>query len=293
MNIRKLLIIISIAIMCFLPTVISAQEPGETPQPDVPVATPTLEQTVSAEQLEVAVLQAQLETMQEFRQDLIETVWGSLACIGGVLLFLVGFNAFTNFRTFENEKKAFKDEVTSQFSNLEREQERHFSDLKRDQEAALTVQLTALSEQLNKMFESLRQTQEQQVQNGFAEISRQVRSDIDRLKSQIGQNKYELLKIAVGKSLDEDVAPNVVMSYFDMIEHATTHNHPASDFAELLTNVRNYLQQMVARADNERDYIPAIFLPRYRNIMAQVPQEHLQEVKTILNLLNQVRHSTW
>jgi hypothetical protein len=94
---------------------------GATAEPPPPAAPPARAQvafTASSEPLtnseaaaEVSVLRAQLEMAREFQSDVLTTVYWSLGLSVGIAFLLVGYNWWTNNRTFEREKHALLQET--------------------------------------------------------------------------------------------------------------------------------------------------------------------------------------
>jgi hypothetical protein len=68
--------------------------------------------TAPAQEIDVAVLQAQLETIREYNDRLLSTVHWSLGTVAGVAVLLVGFSWFTNNRSYERDKEALNKELT-------------------------------------------------------------------------------------------------------------------------------------------------------------------------------------
>lgn len=80
------------------------------PQPSAPDVLPT--STVRAAPTEeVAVLRAQLETMEKYQERLLDTVYWSLGALGAVFLALIGFSWFTNFRVYDRDRAALAQDL--------------------------------------------------------------------------------------------------------------------------------------------------------------------------------------
>jgi hypothetical protein len=72
------------------------------------VALPAIPTTAAGE---IALLNAQLESMREYHGALLSTVYWSLGAIGALALLLVGLSWFTNNRFYEHDKAALKQEL--------------------------------------------------------------------------------------------------------------------------------------------------------------------------------------
>jgi hypothetical protein len=60
---------------------------------------------------DVVILKAQLQTIREYDQKLLDSVHWSQGIVGGVALLLVGFSWFTNSRIYERDKAALTQEL--------------------------------------------------------------------------------------------------------------------------------------------------------------------------------------
>lgn len=77
----------------------------------------TNQHLVTQDTNEVAVLRAQVETMRDYNERLLSTVYWSLGTIAGIAVLLVGFSWFTNYKIYERDKSALKQELNALFSN--------------------------------------------------------------------------------------------------------------------------------------------------------------------------------
>jgi hypothetical protein len=86
---------------------------AQSPAPSVtPTPTPIVaENNQPKPSDEVIVLRAQLETMRQYDQRLLETVYWSLASLGAVVLLIVGLGWYTNFRLYKREVNDIKREI--------------------------------------------------------------------------------------------------------------------------------------------------------------------------------------
>lgn len=80
-----------------------------------PSVTPTIQNQTQPD-TEVAVLRAQLETMRQYDQRLLETVYWSLGGAGAIVLLVVGLGWYTNFRLHERDRAALKKELLASLS---------------------------------------------------------------------------------------------------------------------------------------------------------------------------------
>jgi hypothetical protein len=86
-----------------------AQSPSPTPTVAPSQAVSESNQPTASD--EVIILRAQLETMRQYDQRLLETVYWSLASIGAIVLLIVGLGWYTNFRLYKREISDIKRDV--------------------------------------------------------------------------------------------------------------------------------------------------------------------------------------
>ncbi|HEU4594887.1 MAG TPA: hypothetical protein VFS10_06935 [Pyrinomonadaceae bacterium] len=77
--------------------------------------TPNPVPTVSND--EVIALRAQLETMRQYDQRLLETVYWALSATGGIVLLIIGLGWYTNFRLYKRDVVDLKREIQSSLRN--------------------------------------------------------------------------------------------------------------------------------------------------------------------------------
>ena len=68
--------------------------------------------------IEIEVLKGQLDLMRQYDQRLLNTVYWSLGVVLILGSLLIGFNFFSNYKYYEKEKKAIKDELNLELLRL-------------------------------------------------------------------------------------------------------------------------------------------------------------------------------
>ena len=71
----------------------------------------TSKEAYASKMEEVIILKAQISLMREFNQHILSTVYWSLGTIVVIAILLVGFSWFTNYRMYEREVKALRQEL--------------------------------------------------------------------------------------------------------------------------------------------------------------------------------------
>lgn len=80
-----------------------------------------LKKNLEAANLQVEVLKAQVEVMKSYQDKFLSTVYWSLGGVFGIVVLLVGYNWFTNFKNQEKEEKYFKDLISINLSSAKTE----------------------------------------------------------------------------------------------------------------------------------------------------------------------------
>ncbi|MCM8511585.1 hypothetical protein J0904_05720 [Acinetobacter bereziniae] len=75
-----------------------------------------MKKNLDAANLQIEVLKAQIEVMKSYQDKFLTTVYWSLSGMVGVVILLIGYNWFTNFKNQEKEEKNLKELI---FNNLE------------------------------------------------------------------------------------------------------------------------------------------------------------------------------
>lgn len=109
MYIRNLTIFAAFLLTCSVSLL--AQPISPTPSP-APTSYSQMPSEAEKEAEKVAILQAQLELMRQYDQRLLETVYWSLGGMVTIVVLVAGFGWFANFRLYEHDKKALKQELT-------------------------------------------------------------------------------------------------------------------------------------------------------------------------------------
>jgi hypothetical protein len=125
--------IILIVLVAFCrPDVMFAQTPGVSPS-----ATRTELANVTSDQKQVAVLEAQLETMRQYDQRLLSTVYYALGALGGVVLLVVGLGWYTNFRIYRRDVTDLESSLRGQMNKMGKELESKVEKMERELESKL------------------------------------------------------------------------------------------------------------------------------------------------------------
>jgi len=72
-----------------------------------------LQKNLEAANTQIEVLKAQVEVMKGYQDNFLATVYWSLGGVFGIVVLLVGYNWFTNYKNQEKESQYFKDLIST------------------------------------------------------------------------------------------------------------------------------------------------------------------------------------
>lgn len=80
-----------------------------------------LQKNLEAANTQIEVLKAQVEVMKSYQDNFLTTVYWSLGGVFGIVVLLVGYNWFSNFKNQEKEIQYFKDLISSTLETSKKE----------------------------------------------------------------------------------------------------------------------------------------------------------------------------
>ncbi|MFV5661065.1 hypothetical protein VXR58_12760 [Acinetobacter pittii] len=80
-----------------------------------------LKKNLDTANTQIEVLKAQVEVMKNYQDKFLSTVYWSLGGVFGIVVLLVGYNWFTNFKNQEKELQGLKDYISQELNNRKRE----------------------------------------------------------------------------------------------------------------------------------------------------------------------------
>jgi len=75
-----------------------------------------LQKNLDAANTQIEVLKAQVEVMKSYQDNFLTTVYWSLATVLGIVVLLIGYNWFTNFKSQEKELQSLKNHIEQELN---------------------------------------------------------------------------------------------------------------------------------------------------------------------------------
>ena len=183
----------------------------------------------------VAVLHAQLEERRESDDRLLATVHWSLGTIAAVSILLLGFGWWTNFRVYERDKAALRQDLaaslTDSFARLQATNQDEFSRLRAlAQEEMLRfhndtrAEVDALRRSIEPRFQTLRDEVVSAIDSKLAAHALQSTSDIAGLKAGLIAVSIRNAEADLDKWAEKEVWDNAIMAALTLISLARQSN---------------------------------------------------------------------
>jgi hypothetical protein len=181
-----------LCIFCCLLFMVTEVTLNAQPSNSQATPTPTLQRNDEAmNKEEVIALRAQLETMRQYDQRLLETVYWSLGGMFTVVIVIVGVGWYTNFRLYERDKSALRQDL-----------------------------LLSIKDDTRKEIESAARQAHKELREAIDPASTKSNSDLHRLSREVKGIKYDLYELETSQQEINRVYNNVLRSYIKMIEVA-------------------------------------------------------------------------
>jgi hypothetical protein len=248
-------VIIFFFVLLLSQTVGTVNAQNSAPTPTAIVASPTPTNTPKASD-EVIVLRAQLETMQQYDQKLLATVYWSLGTIVAVAALLIGFGWYANLRVYEKDKDVMKEE----FRNFLR--------------AELVTSSKVFEKQIDEKIEKALKDYQENIKSSLAKVQTRI-SSIDETITGI---EYKRLK----DEAKTEIKSIAFSRYVDMIE--LSHKLPSYlDFyySEPLENILSLLKEGVIPDPED--------VKNLNKALSKVPEGYAMDVESIRQLVRNSR----
>ena len=156
--------------------------------------------TTPTDSTEIRILRAQLSVQREYKEDLLQTVYFTLATVGGVALVLIGYSWYTNFRVIERDRQLLIDEISNNITKQLATARSELNETQRRGAEATSVQIkeTIRAEITSALTDIERRTSS--MSSRLDAIAREQR--MLRIADQEGEARYWELKKVPGNEVD-------------------------------------------------------------------------------------------
>ena len=234
-----------------------------------PETSQQLQQNLLAAQDEVKQLKAQLIVVQFYQDKFLSTVYWSLGTLATIAALLVGFSWFANFRIYERDKTALRQELHSavedELRNLRRLVENHLDESKK----TLTDQITRQSQATVEPLKNKIIANEKALSRGLAEL------------------ELELREIEHVKWRKNEIYSNALRVSREMLDISLIIENPYA-IAEALDRVQGDLGAML-KTDHSGPIPDADDVRNIVKTLDKVGAEHLILIASIKDMLAKVR----
>lgn len=169
-----------------------------------------LKKNLEAANLQIEVLKAQVEVMKSYQDKFLSTVYWSLGTVAALVVFLAGFNWFTNNRNAEKEAALHKEMITNELNSIKNDIGQQFLNLKQDFQNELTQELESMRGMQNESNSVIKNELE-------SRISTKFNSQIIGLKNEQKAMKRDLLVIKYDNWLKKDIPSNAFRVAVDLL----------------------------------------------------------------------------
>lgn len=151
-----------------------------------------LKKNLEAANLQIEVLKAQIEVIKSYQDKFLSTVYWSLGTVAALVVFLAGFNWFTNSRNLARESELHKDMITNELIRLQNEINNKISE-----------SLSATDDELDKILETLKA-------DFMATASKEYETKISSLKADVKFLKRKSIEDQFEEAIQKSVYTNAI-----------------------------------------------------------------------------------
>lgn len=159
-----------------------------------------LKKNLEAANLQIEVLKAQVEVMKSYQDKFLSTVYWSLGTVAALVVFLAGFNWFTNNRNAEKESVLHKQMITNELITIQ-------NDLKKLISKSLLENKQNQSAHLENLKENLRQS----IQKDFERKLNSINKEVIILKRKSIRERYF-------EALEKGVYSNAIRATCELLD---------------------------------------------------------------------------
>lgn len=228
---------------------VSAQSPVPTPTPTPTAAAPTLGANPT-EDPEVVALKAQLEVMREYDGRLLETVYWALGTTVVILLGLAVFGWYTNFRVYERDKEAMREDLQ-----------------------------LFVREELSKIRKSLQDEANQRYQDAINSAQKATKAEVVPLMRQVvdlGKLIFEIrYRMAIEEAKRQEEKSKLTALDYYVLAIELTQEFPPTYYIEPLKGLQQLLENW------KEPLPPPPIINRVTDALSKIPKEFKADVEAI------------
>ncbi|MEL7834275.1 hypothetical protein [Fodinibius sp. Rm-B-1B1-1] len=226
----------------------------------------------------IQVLEKELETTQKYLDEITDTVYWSLGVLVTIAGLLVGFGWFSNFKVYERDKKALRNELKSllnqESQELESSLNNRFSEVSNN-----------ISENVKEFRENIRNHAEETIKEESETLKQKVKSlnnSIEYLKRLNKQRKLESYKAERRYWELKEVEQNEMSLYRQILKLAIELNDE-TEISYALQGIRELYKKGI-------DSGPA-FEPVLMKLLENLPSKYSEEVASIKSMIRKSKEA--
>lgn len=169
-----------------------------------------LKKNLEAATIQIEVLKAQVEVMKSYQDKFLSTVYWSLGTVAALVVFLAGFNWFTNHRNLEKDAELQKEMVVNELNSIKNNIDQQILELKQD-----------FQNELNNDLKNINDMQHNNITNLKSEIDSQISTKFDNQISRViniqKEMRRDLLKLEYERLMDKELFGSALRVATDLL----------------------------------------------------------------------------
>ncbi|NUF65207.1 hypothetical protein HUN35_19970, partial [Acinetobacter bereziniae] len=169
-----------------------------------------LKKNLEAASLQIEVLKAQIEVMKSYQDKFLSTVYWSLGTVAALVVFLAGFNWFTNNRSLEKESELHKNMIINELNSIKTINSQQILDLKQEITNHLTIELDSMK--------AKQESSNIQIKNEIEiELSKILGSKIKKLENEQASIHKNFLQLKYQSLVDQHLFGSALRVAIDLL----------------------------------------------------------------------------
>lgn len=260
----------TLILLLLFSTVIVAQTPPQI------VASPSPRQLIETQETkETAILKAQLEIMREYNERLLNTVYWSLGTLVVIAVLLVGFSWFTNYKIYERDKAALRQELSGAVDS-------QILGIRNKLNEDLEEKLKEISTKSVDAAKANSELAISPIKNQIESLERSVKNQIQSLEKSVLRLNYHVHESEAWYWELKGVKANEMDRYREMLAIAVELKDSSSISASL---------ESLTRMFKDRVFPFYAYVPDLVTLLDSLPSKYSTEVEALKNLLKNTKTS--